>query len=134
MAEIERDEIITLNDEDGKERNFVVVDGVEYNGKDYLALVEEEHFDDDECEFTILRVDETEGDDCMLSSIENEDEFYKAPMHILNVLRAKSAYLYMLDYPLTHEYADKWECPERLSLVSSLEEGRCVAYKKRCSQ
>ena len=34
MAEIERDEIITLNDEDGNEINFVVVDGVEYNGKD----------------------------------------------------------------------------------------------------
>jgi len=66
----------------------------------------------------------------MITHIENEDEFYKAPMHILNVLRVKSAYLYMLDYPLTHEYADKWECPERLSLVSSLEEGRCVAYKK----
>lgn len=75
MAEIERDEIITLTDEDGKEINFVVVDGVEYNGKDYLALVEEEHFEDDECEFTILRVDETEGDDCMLSSIEDEEEF-----------------------------------------------------------
>ncbi len=75
MAEIERDEIITLTDEDGREINFVVVDGVEYNGKDYLALVEEEHFEDDECEFTILRVDETEGDDCTLSSIENEDEF-----------------------------------------------------------
>ncbi len=75
MAEIERDEIITLNDEDGNEINFVVVDGVEYNGKDYLALVEEEHFDDDECEFTILRVDETDGDDCTLSSIEDENEF-----------------------------------------------------------
>ncbi len=75
MSDIEKEEVLTLTDEDGNEVNFVVVDGVEYNGKDYLALVEEEHYDDDECEFTILRVDETEGEDCMLSTIENEDEF-----------------------------------------------------------
>lgn len=75
MSEIEKDEVLTLTDEDGKEINFVVVDGVEYQGKDYLALVEEEHFEDDECEFIILRVDETEGDDCTLSTIESEEEF-----------------------------------------------------------
>ncbi len=76
MSELERDEIITLYDEDGNAIDFVVVDGVEYNGKDYLALVEEEHFDDDECEFTILRVDGVENDDCILSSIEDEEEFH----------------------------------------------------------
>ncbi len=66
----------------------------------------------------------------MITHIENEDEFYKAPMHILNVLRVKSAYLYMLDYPRVHEYGAKWECPGSLSLVSSLEDGKCVAYEK----
>ncbi len=66
----------------------------------------------------------------MITHIENEMEFYKAPMHVLNVLRVKSAYLYMLEYPHTHEYGEKWECPERLSLVSSLEDGSCVAYEK----
>jgi len=88
MADIDRDEIITLHDEDGNEINFVVIDGVEYNGKNYLALVEEEHYDDEECEFTILRVDEQECnhdhecddeccccDECTLSTIEDEDEF-----------------------------------------------------------
>lgn len=75
MSDIEKDEIITLTDEDGNEINFVVVYAVEYNGKDYLALVEEEHYEDETCEFTILRVDETEGDDALLETIEDEDEF-----------------------------------------------------------
>lgn len=66
----------------------------------------------------------------MISHIDDEIEFYKAPMHILSVLRAKSAYLYMLDYPRTHEYGAQWECPGHLSLVSSLEDGECVAYEK----
>lgn len=66
----------------------------------------------------------------MISNIENEPEFYKAPMYILSVLRVKSAYLYMLDYPRVHEYGEKWECPDHLSLVSSLEDGKCVAYEK----
>lgn len=66
----------------------------------------------------------------MISHIEDEDEFFKAPMHILNVLRVKSAYLYMMDYPRTHEYGAKWECPDSLSLVSSLEDGECVVYEK----
>ena len=66
----------------------------------------------------------------MISHIEDENEFFKAPMHILNVLRVKSAYLYMLDYPQVHEYGDKWKCPEHLSLVSSLQNGKCVAYAK----
>lgn len=66
----------------------------------------------------------------MISHIDDEIEFYKAPMHILSVLRAKSAYLYMLDYPRIHEYGAEWECPGHLSLVSSLVDGECVAYEK----
>ena len=77
MSDIERDEIITLTDEDGNKVDYVVVDGVEYNGKDYLALVEEEHYEDETCEFTILRVDETVGDEAILASIEDEEEFNK---------------------------------------------------------
>jgi len=85
-----------------------------------------------------IREDRTEQDTMfvplisrdMISNIENEDEFYKAPMHILNVLRVKSAYLYMMDYPRIHEYGQKWECPGQLTLVSSLEDGECMAYEK----
>jgi len=66
----------------------------------------------------------------MITNIDNEMEFYKAPMYILSVLRVKSAYLYMLDYPRTHEYGQEWDCPGYLSLVSSLEDGKCMAYEK----
>lgn len=70
----ERDDILTLFDDDGVETDYVVVDGVEYKEKVYLALVEEAHADDEECEFIILRVD-NENDEELLSSIDDEDEF-----------------------------------------------------------
>ena len=76
MNEAERDEIITLTDEDGNETEFVIVDGVELEGKQYLALVESSHIDDEECEFIILRLDEGETEDeSILATIEDEDEF-----------------------------------------------------------
>lgn len=66
----------------------------------------------------------------MLSHIDDEKAFYKAPMYILNVLRVKSAYLYMLDYPHKHGYGEKWKCPAKLNLVSYLENGKSYAYDK----
>ena len=70
------DDIITLYDEDGQEVDYVVVEGVEYNGKCYLALVEAAHINDDECEFTILRMDDEDSEEGgVLSTIEDEDEF-----------------------------------------------------------
>jgi len=66
----------------------------------------------------------------MISHIDDEKAFYKAPMFILNVLRVKSAYLYMFDYPCKHLYGEKWECPDGLYLVSYLENERSYAYEK----
>ena len=80
----DHDDIITLYDEDGNETDFLVVDGVEYNGTMYLALVEEEHADDDECEFVILRAD-TDGDEDILSTIDDEEEFTE----VMKLLDAK---------------------------------------------
>ena len=57
------DEIVTLYDEDGQGIDYVVVEGVEYNGKCYLALVEAAHINDDECEFTILRMDDEDNEE-----------------------------------------------------------------------
>jgi len=68
------DEIVTLYDEDGQETDYVVVEAVEYNGKCYIALVEAAHIDDEECEFTILRMDDDE-EGGVLSTIEDEKEF-----------------------------------------------------------
>jgi len=66
----------------------------------------------------------------MISHIDDEKAFYKAPMHILNVLRVKSAYLYMFDYPCRHLYGQKWECPDGFYLVSYLENGESFAFEK----
>lgn len=68
------EEIITLFDDDGNQTDYIIVDGVEYNDKMYLALVAEEEAEQDECEFLILRADQ-EGDEEVLSTIEDEDEF-----------------------------------------------------------
>ncbi|MBE5853289.1 MAG: GGDEF domain-containing protein [Lachnospiraceae bacterium] len=64
----------------------------------------------------------------MLSNIDNEAEFYKAPMHILKVLHAKSAYLYVMDEPKRHMWGEEWELPKDLHLVSSLEGDEVKAY------
>ena len=70
------DDIVTLYDEDGQQTDYVVVSGVEYNGKTYLALVEAANFDEEECEFTILRMDEDDSEEGgVLSTIDDEDEF-----------------------------------------------------------
>ena len=68
------DEIITLFDDEGNQNDYIIVDGVEYNGKAYLALVAEEEADQDECEFLILRADQ-DGEEEVLTTIEDENEF-----------------------------------------------------------
>ena len=78
------EEIITLFDDDGNQSNYIIVDGVEYNGKVYLALVAEEEADQDECEFLILRADQ-DGDEELLTSIEDENEFNE----VMKLLDAK---------------------------------------------
>ena len=78
------EEIITLFDDDGNQSNYIIVDGVEYNGKVYLALVAEEEADQDECEFLILRADQG-GDEELLTTIEDENEFNE----VMKLLDAK---------------------------------------------
>lgn len=64
----------------------------------------------------------------MLSNMNDEVAFYEAPMKILKVLHAKSAYLYILENPQEHRYGEKWDCPEKLRLVSYLEDDEIVSY------
>ena len=67
-------ELLTLTDENGNETDFVIIEGLEHNETLYLALVEAEHADDEECEFIILK-NIADGDEDSLISIEDEDEF-----------------------------------------------------------
>ena len=63
----ERDDVIVLTDEEGNEADFMVIDGVEYNGKTYLMLVSADEADDDESEAIMLRIEEEEGEEILVS-------------------------------------------------------------------
>lgn len=64
---------VTLYDEDGNALEFAIIDGVEYNGDFYLALVDVEQLNDEKCEFLILKKDKDDHE--LLVTIDNEDEF-----------------------------------------------------------
>ena len=64
---------VTLYDEDGNATEFAIIDGVEYNGNLYLALVEADQVNEEECEFLILKKDKDDPD--LLVTIESEEEF-----------------------------------------------------------
>ena len=67
--------IITLTDEEtGEEIDFQLLDDAVIDGKRYFALVPAD--DEDAEEYVILAVTE-DGDDLVLDSIEDDDEFEK---------------------------------------------------------
>jgi len=70
----DKDNVITLTDEEGNEVDFVVVNAIEYNGNTYVMLVEASRVDDDEAEALLLRVVE-DGDEDVLVTVDDEDEF-----------------------------------------------------------
>ena len=65
----------------------------------------------------------------MMNHIGNEVEFYKAPMMILSAMRSRSSYLYILEKPVSHEYGQEWQCPEKMYLVSYHEGKKVVSYE-----
>ena len=85
MEENERMEkdVISLLDEDGKEHEFEIVDALELEEKQYLALVplydesQAEEALEDSGELVILRVSEEEDEDGeqYLDAIDNEEEY-----------------------------------------------------------
>ena len=70
----ERDDILALNDEEGNEVNFEIIDAVEYEGKTYVLLTPAEAGEEDEVEVIMLRVDDA-GDEDVLVSVDDEEEF-----------------------------------------------------------
>lgn len=83
---LEKD-IISLLDEEGKEHEFEIVDALELDDQQYLALVplydesQAEEALEDSGELVILRVSEEEDEDedggQYLDAIDNEDEYNK---------------------------------------------------------
>lgn len=58
----ELDNIIVLNDEDGKEVEFEFLDLIEYNSEEYVVLLPVEETED-AGEVVILKVEQTESED-----------------------------------------------------------------------
>lgn len=71
----EEDEIITLTDDEGKEHEFVVVDVIEVNSKEYAILLPIDTEEDEEAEAVILRLEKDADGDDVLVDIESEEEW-----------------------------------------------------------
>ena len=59
----ELDNIIILNDEEGKEVEFEFLDLVELDGEEYVILLPVEEESEDEGEVVILKVEDTENEE-----------------------------------------------------------------------
>jgi uncharacterized protein YrzB (UPF0473 family) len=68
------EEVILLEDEDGKEHRFVLGDVITVESKDYAVLLP---IDDELEEGVIFRIDGEEGDQMVLADIESDEEWEK---------------------------------------------------------
>lgn len=74
MWDLDEDSFITLTDENGNEVDFLLLDVMEYEGRDYMVLMPltDEDGAEDEEELFFLRAERTEEGE-IYSSIEDED-------------------------------------------------------------
>lgn len=70
--EEELENVIILNDEEGKEVRFEFLDLIELDGEEYVVLLPTDEEENDEV--VILKVEDTEGDDEMESYVSVDDE------------------------------------------------------------
>lgn len=73
-------DLYTLEDEDGNEKEFELLDVMEYEDEVYYALIpyyeNEEELLEDDSEFVVLKAEMVDGEE-MLASIEDDDEYEK---------------------------------------------------------
>ncbi len=71
-------DILTLEDDEGQEHQFEVLDTLDLNDEHYLALIpvfdEAQDMLDDDAELVILKTVEEDGEE-FLEAIDNEEEF-----------------------------------------------------------
>ena len=82
MLEEHTPDLMTLEDEDGVEHTFEVIDAVDYNGERYLAVVpyaeteeEAQAALEEDAELIIMRVGEENGEE-YLDIVEDDEELY----------------------------------------------------------
>jgi uncharacterized protein YrzB (UPF0473 family) len=76
----ERDDVVVLIDEDGKEVEFEHLDTIELNENEYVILVpldESEDTEDDVDEVVILKIEHNESGDDSFVSVDDEEELDK---------------------------------------------------------
>lgn len=60
--------------------------------------------------------------------MDNETEFCLQIMNKIKNLRTSSAYLFLLDPPLSYDGRQEWNCPETLRLASCYRNGQALSY------
>lgn len=73
------DNIIILEDDNGNQVEFAVIDVYEFNGNTYFAMVEVVEAGEDESdEVLIMKVDKADTDDAELIVVDDDDELQAA--------------------------------------------------------
>jgi uncharacterized protein YrzB (UPF0473 family) len=89
LNEIEEEPIFTLTDEEtGEESDFALIARAELDGQLYFAL---EPADEETEEYVILKVFE-DGDDIVLESVDDDDEFDKVEDYFNDLLFSEADY------------------------------------------
>lgn len=83
--DLDLDNIITLNDEDGNPVQFEFLDLVEYQGKEYVILLPTEEDSEDSGEVVILEVIDTNEDEESYISVDNEENLQA----VFNIFKEK---------------------------------------------
>ena len=89
--ELFNEEVFTLTDEDGNEKQFELLGSQEIDGDTYLALVPIE--DNENEEYVVLKVaiDEESGEE-ILVTIDDDDEFEKVEEYFNDLLFGEADY------------------------------------------
>lgn len=71
---MKEDNMIILNDENGKDVRFEFLDLVEYQGEEYVILLPAEADDEDGAEVVILKLEGCDGEKEQYVSVDSEEE------------------------------------------------------------
>lgn len=71
------EEIISATDENGNEKQFIVIDACEMDGANYILVIDVEDSDQDEPEADILKEMSLENDEVYYAVVEDDEEFEK---------------------------------------------------------
>lgn len=70
-------EVVSMVDDEGKETDFFVMDGIDVGKQRYLLLVRTEDFDLDEPEAFIFKETSTSEDECTYEPVTDDAEYNK---------------------------------------------------------